>query len=403
MLQRPSRRKVVIFRCELLAPSETFIASQAGALTNFKPCYAGVQRLPESLPIPGAPIVLMKSGSLAERVRRRIFLHTGWAPTFYSQLRREQAALIHAHFGLDGAVALPIQHDLRIPLIVTLHGYDVTLSDRHLTTGTAGRLYLRRRQKLWNTVARFICVSEFIRRQALKAGFPESKLQVHYIGIDPTVFVSDSRLRQPGLVLFVGRLVEKKGCRYLLEAMATVQQECREAKLVIIGDGPERASLEASAKEKAIPCQFIGRQPAQVVRDWLGRSQVFCVPSVTAESGDSEGMPMVFAEAQSMGVPVVSSAHAGIPEIVRNGETGLLAPERDHGKLAEHLIRFLTDSAFWRACSERGIALVKERFNLHLQTRKLEEIYSQAIGEDSGKRETVVAGFQGAPKNRVYE
>ncbi len=104
-----------------------------------------------------------------------------------------QPALIYAHFGPDEAVALSTLSELRVPVIVTLIGYDVTLSEQHFGKGTLGRLYLKRKQMPWEGATQFMCASEFIRQKALLAGFPASKLRVHYIGIDRRLFAPDRR------------------------------------------------------------------------------------------------------------------------------------------------------------------------------------------------------------------
>ncbi len=379
-------RTALIFRYELLPRSETFIQSQAAALRRFKPCYTGVQRASTSLVIPEDAVVLMRDDSMAERIRRRVFLHTGQAPAFYNALRAKKPALLHAHFAPDGATALPLISVLDVPLIVTLHGYDVTSSEASLSKSFTGRLFLKRRKRLFKTAGLFVCISDFIRQRAIKAGFPESKLRVHYIGVDLTFYRPDTRVqRQQNLVLFVGRLVEKKGCRFLIEAMERVQQRMKEAELVVIGDGPLRQSLEILGKAKGIAVQFLGSQPSSVVRDWLSRARVFCVPSVTAGTGDSEGLPIVFTEAQAMGVPVVSTMHAGIPEVVRHGETGLLAPERDQALLAEYLLRYLSDDTFWRAGSRSACDWIQKRFDLSQQTAELEHLYAEVMSTHSAK------------------
>lgn len=372
------RRTALIFRYELLPASETFIKAQAGALAEFQPCYAGVERAGKSLPIPDDSILLMNGKPIRDRVERRAFLTAGWAPIFYRRLRERTPALIHAHFAPDGAIALPLASQLGVPLIVTLHGYDVTSSEEFLKRGH-GSIYLKRKQHLFEKASLFICVSEFIKQKAIEAGFPESKLRVHYIGVDRRFFRPALEARERDLVLFVGRLVEKKGCAYLIEAMELVQKKYKTARLLIIGDGPLRQSLESLARDKGVVCQFLGAQSSNVVREWLGHARIFCVPSVTARNGDSEGLGMVFAEAQASGIPVVSFKHGGIPEVVRHGETGLLAPEADHHMLAEYLLRYLTDEAFRCACSDRAVAWTAERFDLHRQTHQLEDIYEEAI------------------------
>lgn len=378
-------KTALIFRYELLPLSETFIKSQAGALIDFQPCYVGVERAAKTLSVPDDAVLLMNGRSLCGRIERRAFLTAGWAPSFYRRLRERGPALIHAHFAPDGAVALPLTYEFRIPLLVTLHGYDVTSSEESLKLGH-GRFYLRYKRRLWERANLFICVSESIRKRAIEAGFPESKLLVHYIGVDRKLFTPRSQTCRQNLILFVGRLVEKKGCEYLIQAMNLVQKKCRDAELVIIGDGPLRHTLEILAAQKNFKCRFLGSQPSNIVREWLERARIVCGPSVTARNGDSEGLPITLTEAQAMGVPVVSSLHSGIPELVRHGETGLLAPERDYKLLAQHIFRYLSDDAFWRTCSDSARDWIRQRFDLQQQTQKLENIYSNAM---SGRSESL--------------
>ena len=157
--------------------------------------------------------------------------------------------------------------------------------------------------------------------------------------------------------------------------MQKVQSQFPRARLVIIGDGPERSSLGSGGWLRG-PLRFPGAQPSSVVRQEMSSARVFCVPSVTARSGDSEGLGIVFAEAQAMGVPVVSSLHGGIPEVVSNGLTGLLAPERDRGLLAQHITRFFADEIFWKDCSSKAQTWVADHFDIRRQTLLLEETYT---------------------------
>ena len=180
--------------------------------------------------------------------------------------------------------------------------------------------------------------------------------------------------------MFVGRLVEKKGCSYLLEAMAQVLGKHRNARVVVIGDGPLRATLETSARQLNVPAEFLGPQSAPIVREWMSRARIFCAPSVTAANGDSEGLGMVFAEAQAMGTPVVTFRHGGIPEVVLHEKTGLLAEERNVPELATQLSRLLEGDALWNQLSEQGVAMIRERFDVRRQTSMLEDLYVQACG-----------------------
>lgn len=373
------KKTVLIYRSEILAFSETFIKAQTESLRKFRGQLIGLRPTTRSLPLSTPPILLTSGHSALARLKRGLFKHTGFDPSFYRRAKAVNPSLIHAHFAPDGAMALQIAEKLRLPLIVTLHGYDITMDDESHAMSTDGTIYLRRREQLWERASTFICISEYIRRKALEAGFPKEKLKVHYIGIDLASFAPKAEPREEGLVLFVGRLVEKKGCSYLLRAMKRVQKQCAKAKLLIIGDGPDRKELEALAKELDAPAEFLGPQPSDVIRNTLARAKVFCGPSIIARNGDGEGLGIVFCEAQAVGTPVVSFASGGIPEVVRHQETGLLAPEKDDKTLADYILQYLTDESFWHRSSEQGKSWVARQFDIHIQTPKLEEIYQEAI------------------------
>jgi glycosyltransferase involved in cell wall biosynthesis len=189
--------------------------------------------------------------------------------------------------------------------------------------------------------------------------------------------------RNPNLILFVGRLIEKKGVTYLLKAVAKIAEKHPEVDLVIIGDGPLREALESEAKALKINCRFLGKlmnpEPGNSVHDWMRRARVFCGPSVEASDGNTEGVPFVFVESLALGLPAVGFDHAGIKEAVLHGETGLLAPERDVDTLSDYLVRMLRDDVFWQRCSKRGKAWVRERFDLKLLTKQLEALYCGVI------------------------
>ena len=375
----PEMRTVLIYRNELLPVSETFIQKQASELTNFRPVYVGLRRYEPSLTLRDKPVLLCPN-TAAAKTRGMLYKATGFAPLFHRRAKRLDAALLHAHFAVDGVNALPLVGAIQKPMIVTLHGIDVTTTDESYRGSTTGRIYLAHRQRLWDRASAFLCISDFMRRKALESGFPAHKLRTHYIGIDINFFrpyVPEYPVYLRKSVLFVARLVEKKGCTHLIQAMQQVQSRFPDARLVIIGDGPERSSLEAQARSLGVQCDFRGAQPSSVVRQEISSARVFCVPSVTARSGDSEGLGIVFAEAQAMGVPVVSSLHGGIPEVVCNGATGLLAPERDHNKLAEHIMQFFANDAFWKDCSRKAVKWISDNFDIQRQTAYLEQIYEE--------------------------
>jgi glycosyltransferase involved in cell wall biosynthesis len=270
---------------------------------------------------------------------------------------------------------------LDLPLILHLRGGAELMPDIELRRHLFELPFLAYRRRLWQRASLFLCVSNYIREKAIRAGFPEEKLRVQYTGMNcdaftPSLPVSE---KDPNLVIYVGRLVRYKGCDYLLRAMQLVRKQRPEARLVVIGDGNFRATLEQLNQELGVEATFLGEQPQQTIRTWLERARVFCGPSVTLEDGMSEAFGNVFSESQSMGVPVVSFRHGGISETMRDGVTGLLAPERDVEQLAAHLMRYLADDGFWAQSREEGMRWVREQFDVRSQTAKLEGIYDGVI------------------------
>jgi len=370
--------RILIFRSALLPISETFIREQAEALRCFQSVYAGLTRNLSGFPVSSHSILLTHSSGRSAQLAKLLYRLNGYGPSFKAEAKQARPDLIHAHFALDGVAALPLARYLKVPLLVSLHGYDVTTHDSSLRKSISGLFYLLRRRQLWDQAEMFLCVSEFIRAKAIEAGFPKEKLRVHYTGVNCDTFRASDQ-RRDGTVLFVGRLVQKKGCSYLLDAMAQVCVTNPTTRLTVIGDGPLRNDLQTQAARLNVPVDFLGAQPPEEVRRWMSRASVFCVPSLEAENGDSEGFGMVFAEAQAMGTPVVSFRHGGLPEAVHDGVTGLLVPERDTTALAGAIQRLLGDPKLWRKFSEVGAARIRESFSLDRQTQLLEDIYQSVL------------------------
>jgi glycosyltransferase involved in cell wall biosynthesis len=368
-----SKRTIIVYRDELLGASETFIRAQAESLSRFRPYFVGLRRR-AGLSLPEDQVHIISGPGMSGKFQRARFKLLGPSSRLLRMLQKMQPALIHAHFGPDAANAMSLAEALKIPLVVTFHGYDATIADTYLP-----KLYLRRRDLLKARGARFLCVSEFIRKQVLERGFPAEKLQVHYTGIDTEYFCPNPGVTRSPIVLFVGRLVAKKGCEHAIRAMSIVQGVVPEAKLVVIGDGPLRHRLQTQAHINLRNFEFLGVQGPEAVRQWMNRASVFCTPSIIAESGDAEGFGMVFAEAQAMCLPVVSFATGGIPEAVAHGETGFLVRERDEEGLAASLLVLLLNAQLRTRFSRAGQIRVRGLFDIRKQAVALEEIYENVL------------------------
>ncbi len=374
----PGRIPVAVYRDHLLGASETFILAQGEHLARYSAYYFGTRRI-AGLPLPADRICTVSDGDRRHAVREAAFKAFGLAPVLERWLETVRPKLVHAHFADGGAVALPLALRLELPLVVSLHGYDVTSREG---AGGAGSLlrrrYLARLPALARSGSLFLAVSEFIRAQALQRGFPAERTVVHYTGVDTGFFSPDPSVTRSDTVLFVGRLVEKKGCVHLLRAVRRVSRRIKGVRVVVCGDGPGRAQVERHARDCGCPVAILGYRGAEEVRDLMRAARVLCVPSTIADNGDAEGFGMIFAEAQAAGLPVVSFATGGVPEAVDDGCTGLLVADRDDAALAEALLRLLQDRALWSRMSRNGRERVRSCFDLDTQCRRLENLYDHA-------------------------
>lgn len=375
---------VLVYAEPLLARSMTFVRSQAESLESFSPYYIAPRQLSGGLKLPPDRVVVMRRGqNHFPRLTDTPFKIFGLAPVFVRRLRTLRPVLLHAHAGTMGLRALPLARKLGVPLVVTFHGYEATAHDDHLrkSGAYASRNYVRHRKDLNRGAHLLLAVSDFIRGEMIRQGFAANKIVRHYVGVDTELFRPDPEVKREPIVLFAGRLTEKKGCGYLIRAMAKVQSAFPQAELVIIGDGPLRTDLERLAEQTTRRCRFFGFQPPEVVRQWMNRARAFAAPSVRAACGDAEGYPIAYAEAQAMGLPVVSFASDGVREAVEDGETGFLAPERDTEALALHIQCLLQDDALCVRMGRAGRDRVNIMFNLKTQTRKLEQLYRDVISQ----------------------
>jgi glycosyltransferase involved in cell wall biosynthesis len=249
--------------------------------------------------------------------------------------RRERPCVVHANWVIPGGlIALVLKKLLKIPYIVTVLGDDAY------------------RLKSWPlpwlkklVIRNAVVVSPLSTEMGEVLGLsPQQRRDwVVPLGVDVDAISEavGTREPEPGRLLFVGRLVEKKGVDVLIEAMSRLP----EARLVVAGDGPDRAALEAQAQKLALSerVEFLGQQDVAGVREQFRRACAVVVPSRVGKAGDSDGTPLVMVEAMAAGVPVVASRLGGLEENIRSGETGLLVEPESVPSLVAGLTSALSD------------------------------------------------------------
>jgi glycosyltransferase involved in cell wall biosynthesis len=298
---------------------------------------------------PGPFEGLVGSGGIVSRLRQRP-LRLLLVPPFLlayllaieGALRRRTYDVVHAHWiipqGLLAALLLPRR---RIPFICTAHGGDL------FALQSRGFRWLRRL-----VAARAACVtvvSRYMRDVLEREGLPGGRIEVASMGVDlesrfaPVAGVA----REPQRLVFVGRLVEKKGVTVLIDAFARLRATHPATRLTIVGDGPERARLERQAADLGLGAwvEFLGARPQTELPALYSRAAIAVVPSIVDRVGDQEGLGLVTLEAIGCGCAVVASDLAAIRDVIEDGETGLLARAGDAADFATKLRRLLDDGA----------------------------------------------------------
>lgn len=279
------------------------------------------------------PAVLLRAVDPLRHGRSAVNLRTlYWALLL---LQEERFDVLHCHFGPVGTMVAALRDIGAVDgrLATTFHGADLTACIH------ARPLRYRRLMRRGDL---FLPISDYLARRLEILGFPPDRIVVHRMGVDLDDLAAQPRLRTPSValrLLTVGRLIEKKGVADGLRAVALARRRGVPLTYTVIGDGPLRATLQTLARELGIDdaVWFAGWQVQEKVTEALYAHDVLLAPSVTAADGDQEGIPVTLMEAMATGMPVVTTRHSGIPELVEDGVSGLLAPEGDPAALADAL------------------------------------------------------------------
>lgn len=372
-------KRVGIFRSELLPISETFIRDQANSLRDWQPIFLGFKETPGGLDTPG--------------IQRRLVPRTGslrfWLsqpnPQLMENLKDLQVHLVHAHFGIDATYVWPSVRAKGLPMLVTLHGYDINIRREWWEAGNGGlrlRAYPRRLLRMARdpNVA-FVAVSDAIKQRAVQYGIPESKISVVHVGVDTQRFAPGGLpfTQRRRRILFVGRMVEKKAPLLMIRAFSLVRRQIADAELAMIGDGTLLREAMRLSNELATPVEFLGARSPDEVLMQLHKARVLCLPSVTATNGDAEGFGLAILEAQACGVPVVTSAVGGAYEGLLDRKTGFAFNEGDIATLVAGLKNLLMDDTEAMRVSVAAAQFVKDTFDIRICTQKLELAYDKLV------------------------
>jgi glycosyltransferase involved in cell wall biosynthesis len=289
--------------------------------------------------------------------------------------RRERYDIVHVHWPMPMAlVAWAARRPRRMPMVTTFYGIELRW--------VQSRLPFLRWLIRWaaRESAQAVAISTYTARELRK--FTDVPIEVipYTAELAPA---PPSSMRTPGRdrsILFVGRLIERKGVAHLIRALGAVRKVVS-ARLVVIGDGPERPRLERLARERGLAeyVEFRGRVTEAALRDAYADADVFALPSVLDARQDTEGLGVVLLEAMNYSVPVVASEIGGITDIVQHDRTGILVRPGDDDALADALTRVLSSEALSRRLGESGRQLLRETFNWDRIVDRWEAVYTAAL------------------------
>ncbi|MEA5579248.1 glycosyltransferase [Anabaena sp. UHCC 0451] len=286
--------------------------------------------------------------------------------------------IIHCQFGTYGISGLVFRQMglIKGKIVTTFRGKDISRDIKKY----GDNLY----EQLFQEGEYFLTNCEFFRQRVLKLGCDENQIVVHGSGIDCKKFTFTPRKLTPGehiKIATIGRLTEKKGISYCIEAISQLIKDYPNLEYNIIGDGNLKADLEQLIKKLNLQSnvKLLGSKQQQEIIDILNQSHLFIATSITAKDGDQEGPINTLKEAMAMGLPVISTWHGGIPELVEDGVSGFLVNERDSEAIAQRLLYLIEHPETWTQMGQAGRRRVEEKYNMELLNDELVKIYQHLL------------------------
>lgn len=348
------------------APSETFLLNWITGLID-RGHAVDIYSREKASDLPVQPDVASYA------LRRRVTVLPGLSKGELGKLAEKRYDIVQACFGTSGLKVLQLRKEFGLfqgRLVTSFHGFDATRYVEKNGPAVYGELF--------QAGDLFLTVCEHLRERLITIGCDPGKVRVQRTGIQTerfspvaprprALFLGRFRRQRPAplRILSVARLVEKKGLAYSIAAFGMIADRYPDSEYQILGDGTLRASLADQIRTLGLERRTLLRgwvkQPEVIRR--MRQASVLVAPSVTAANGDQEGIPNVLKEAMCLGIPVITTAHAGIPELVRDGVTGVLVPERSADGLAAALDGLFRSPERREALGAAGRQFVRDNYD----------------------------------------
>ncbi len=372
-----------------LLPRETFVGNQISGLKIFHPivcCHDYIENICFSHPEVYSSLNNLNkldSTKAALRYYMTRSMTKKEIDYFRNVLIDHKTSILHIHFCVDARYFLRLARESNLKSVVSAYGYDVSIFPRQYWG--LGARYLK---PIFTDLELFIAMSEDMKHDLIDLGCPENKIVVHYHGIDVERFHYPERIynnREPVKILLCGSLEIKKAQHNVLEALRRLQilGKVRDNFYVdVVGDGPLKGKLLNMVKKWGWGDRVIfhGHIPygSDKLVEMYRMADIYLLPSITVHH-DKEGIPGTIVEAMATGLPVISTYHAGIPEIIVNDVHGILVKENNIEELSEALLKLVTDRSLRERLGRSGAEKAIREFNYKNKAQVLEEIYNSLI------------------------
>ena len=304
---------------------------------------------------------------------------------FRSSLKREGIDCVMAEFGVTAAESLNSIKSLNLPLIANFYGFDASIK-------SVLEQYESKYKEVFDYASFVVVVSNKMADDLFTLGCPKEKIVVSYCGASSKFLKILPRYNKKQFVA-VSRFVEKKSPHATIAAFRNVVTRHPDCKLIFVGEGPlyQICKLLVISYKLTSNVQFMGYQSPEQIREIFSESIAFVQHSVTAKNGDSEGTPVAILEAGAVGLPVISTRHAGIPDVILDGVTGILVDEFDIEGMTKSMLRILENPKLGVLMGKKSKDHVRKNFTLakHLQCLKMLINNSVRISSDDRKSSNI--------------
>ena len=294
-------------------------------------------------------------------------------PEIQYWIKAKRPDILLCQFGTVGVEVLPIAKKVNIPIVCHFHGQDLSSI---LNTNSK---YNNKLKKYLTCFDEVIVVGRHQKEWLLKHGMPDRKIHLIPCGVPVNEFTPMTKENNEVKFLTVSRLVEKKGIEYTIKSFELVRKHIN-CSLTLIGDGPLKDKITSliNSSDFSHDIKMLGNLSQALVKEQLNNADIFLQHSITANDGDTEGSPVAIAEASASGLPVISTLHAGIPELIKNNISGFLVEEQDYHKMAKKMLVLAKDKTMRDKMGQAGREHMLKYFNTPKQVSKLENVLLKA-------------------------